>query len=34
MMQWTAPTTGITLCQNRVAVEERFESGVGYTRLF
>jgi hypothetical protein len=27
-----APTTGIAMCQNRVAVEERFESGVGYDR--
>ena len=30
MMQWTAPTTGIAMCQNVVDVAEPFESAYGY----
>jgi hypothetical protein len=30
VMQWTAPTTGIAMCQNTVDVAERFESASGY----
>ena len=29
LMQWTAPTTGIAMCQNAVAVEGRRESAYG-----
>jgi hypothetical protein len=29
MMQWTAPTTGIAMCQNVVDVAEPFESAYG-----
>ena len=31
-MQWTAPTTGIAMCQNAVDVAERLESAYGDAR--
>jgi hypothetical protein len=34
MMQWTAPTAGIAMCQNAVEVAERLESAYGYERTF
>jgi hypothetical protein len=30
LMQWTAPATGIAMCQNLVVIEERLESAFGY----
>jgi hypothetical protein len=33
-MLWTAPATGIAMCQNEVVVEERLESGYGYEGTF
>ena len=31
-MLWTAPTTGIAMCQSAVAIEEQRESAFGYTQ--
>jgi hypothetical protein len=33
-MLWTAPTTGIAMCQNAVDVAERLESAFGYKQTF
>jgi len=30
MMRWTAPATGVAVCQNAVDVAERLESAFGY----
>ncbi len=30
MMLWTAPATGVAMCQNAVDVAERLESAYGY----
>ncbi len=30
MVQWTAPATGIAMCQNLIAIEEQLESAFGY----
>ncbi len=32
-MLWTAPATGIAMCQTLAGVEERRESGYGYKQL-
>ena len=34
LMQWTAPTTGIAMCQSAVAIAERRESPLGYSETF
>ena len=31
-MLWTAPTTGIAMCQSTIVIAERRESGYGYKR--
>ena len=33
VMQWTAPTTGIAMCQSAFAVAKWHESAYGYARL-
>ncbi len=34
MMQWTAPTTGISICQISVSIDEHPMSEIGYKRRF
>ncbi len=34
MMLWTAPATGVAMCQNAVDVAEQLESAYGYKQTF